>query len=72
MVFKIASHENKRSVRNCDREKNEIAKRCWEAGHNFSWDQKEVVNRKSNCLKNPNHINKISCMLPERLPSNLW
>ena len=45
-------------------------------GKDFSWDQKKVVDRESmlipgnitetiHSLKNPNHINKISCMLPE-------
>ena len=47
----------------------------WEADYNFSWDQKKVVDRESrliprkiketiHSLKNPNHINKISYMLP--------
>ena len=62
--------------------KNEIAKHCWEADHNFNWDQKKVVDRKSrliprkiketiHSLKNPNHINKISYMLPEIWLPNL-
>ena len=29
----------------CD--KNEITKHCWEADHNFSWDQKKVVDREA-------------------------
>ena len=68
--------EHKRYVRNCDCDKNEIAKHCWEADHNLNWDQKKVVDRESrliprkiketiHSLKNPNHINKISYMLPE-------
>ena len=32
-------HESKRSFRNCNCEKNEIAKHCWEADHNFNWYQ---------------------------------
>ena len=66
----------KRSLRNCDCDKNEIAKHCWEADHNFNWDQKKVLDRKSRLipkkiketihyLKNPNHIDKISYILPE-------
>ena len=66
----------KRPVRNCDCEKNEIAKQCWEADHNFSWDLKKVVDSGSRLtprniketiyyLKNPNLIKKMSCMLPE-------
>ena len=37
--LKWRSHEHKRSVRNCDYDKNETAKHCYEADHNFSWDQ---------------------------------
>ena len=35
--FKQHSNNLKRSVRNCDCEKNEIVKYCWEPNHNFSW-----------------------------------
>ena len=67
---------NLKDLPNCDCDKNEIAKHCWEADHNFGWDQKEVVDRESRLiprkiketihyLKNPNHINKISYTLPE-------
>ena len=55
---------------------------CWEAGHNFSWDQKKVVDRESrliprkiketmHSMKNPNHINKISYTLSEMWLPNL-
>ena len=37
------SDEHKRFVSNCDCDKNEIAKHCWEADHNFNWDQKKVI-----------------------------
>ena len=48
-----------------------LAKHCWEADHNFNWDQKKVIDRESrltpreiketiHSLKNANHINKIS------------
>ena len=63
---------------NCDFEKNEMAKHCWEADHNFIWDQKNVVDSGSESrliprkiketiyfLKNPNHIKKISYMFSE-------
>ena len=80
--LKSRSDEHKRSVRNCDCDKNEIAKHCWEADHNFSWNQKKVIDRESrliprkiketiHSLKNPNHINKISNMLPEIWLPNL-
>ena len=34
--LKSRSDEHKRSVRNCDCDKNETAKHCWEADHNFN------------------------------------
>ena len=37
----------KRSVTNSDCEKNEITKQCLKADHNFTWDQKRVVDRES-------------------------
>ena len=43
--LKARSDERKRSVKNCDCDKNEIAKHCWKADHNFSWDQKKVIHR---------------------------
>ena len=80
--LKSRSDEHKRSARNCDRDKNETAKHCWEADHNFNLDQKKAIDRESrliprknkktiNSLKNPNHINKISYMLPEIWLPNL-
>ena len=73
---KSHSDEHKRSIRNCDCDKIEIAKHCWEADHNFNWDQKKVINKESSLipwkiketmhsLKNSNHINKISYMHPK-------
>ena len=73
--LKSRSDEHKRSVRNCDCDKNEIAKQCWEADHNFNWDQKKVVDRESrliprkiketiHSLKNPNTLTKFpTCFL---------
>ena len=81
--LKSHSDEHKRSIRNCDCDKNEIAKQCWEAHHNFNWDQKKVIDRKIpmkipmkikeniHSLKNPNHINKVSYMLTEIWLPNL-
>ena len=37
--LKSRSNEHKRSVRNCNCEKNKIAKHCWEADHNLIWNQ---------------------------------
>ena len=35
---------------NCNREKNETAKHCWEVEHSFSWDQRKVVDRESRLI----------------------
>ena len=80
--LKSRSDEHKRSVTNRDCVKNEIAKHCWEADHNFNWDQKKVIDRESRLIprkiketihsfKNPNHINKIHYVLPEIWLPNL-
>ena len=80
--LKSRSDEHKRSVRNCDYDKNETAKHCWEADNSFNWGQKKVIYKKSrliprkvketiHSLKNPNHVNKISYMLPEIWLPNL-
>ena len=80
--LKSRSDEHKRSISNCSCDKNEIAKYCWEADRNFNWVQMEVTDRENrsiprkiketiHCLKNPNHINKISYMLPEIWLPNL-
>ena len=52
--LKSCSDEHKISVRNCDWDKNEIVKHCWEADHN--WDQKKVIDRESRLI--PRKINK--------------
>ena len=80
--LKLHSDEHKRSVSECNCDKNESAKHFWEADHNFIWDQKKVIDRESRLiprkvkemihfLKNPNHINKIWYMLLEIWLSNL-
>ena len=80
--LKSRSDEHKRSARNCDCDKNEIAKHCWEADYDFNWNQNKVIDRENRLiprkiketihyLKNPNHINKISHMLPEIRLRNL-
>ena len=62
--------------RNCDREKNEIVKHCWEAVPNYSCDQKNVGYRENRLiprkiketihfLRSPNHFNEISYMFSE-------
>ena len=48
--LKSRSDEHKRSARNCDCDKNEIAKHCWEADHNFNWDQKKFIDRESGLI----------------------
>ena len=80
--LKSRSDEHKRSAKNGNCDKNEIAKHCWEANHNFNCDQKKVVDRECkliprkikeiiHSLKNPNNINKISYMLPGMWLRNL-
>ena len=80
--LKLRSDEHKRCIRNCHCDKNEIAKHCWEADQNFNWDQKNVIDRENrlipmkiketiHSLKKPNHINKISHMLPKIWLPNL-
>ena len=71
----------KKSVRNCNCDKSEIGKHCWEAEQNFNWGQKKVIDRENrlilreiketiHSLKNPNDIDKIPYMLREiRLPN---
>ena len=48
--LKSRSEEDKRSAKNCDCDQNEIAKQCWEADHNFSLDQKKVVDRENRLI----------------------
>ena len=48
--LKSLSDESKRSIRNCDCDKNETAKYSWEADYNFSWDQKKVVDKESRLI----------------------
>ena len=45
--LKSRPDEQKGSVKNCNCDKNKIAKHCWEANHNFNWDQKKVIDRKA-------------------------
>ena len=67
--LKSRSDIEKKSLKICVNEKNEIPKDCCEEGFNFNWDLKKVVYRaswlipkkiKTYCLKNYNHVNKIS------------
>ena len=80
--LKSRSDEHKRSVRNCDCDKNEIAKHCWEADHNFNWNQKKVIDRESrliprkiketrHSLKKSNQLKNISYILPQIWLPNL-
>ena len=80
--FKAQSEECKKSVRNCNCDKSEIGKHCWEAEQNFNWGQKKVIDRENrlilreiketiHSLKNPNDIDKIPYMLREIWLPNL-
>ena len=49
--------ESKRSLKSrldehkrCNCDKNGIAKHCWEACHNFNWDQQKVIDRESRLI----------------------
>ena len=48
--LKSQSDQHKRSVTNCDCDRNKTAKHCWEADHNFKWDQKKVIHRESRLI----------------------
>ena len=72
--LKLHLDEHERSVRDCDCEKNEIAKQFFEVNDNFSWDQKKTVNSESrltprknketiHCKRNPNHKKFPICFL---------
>ena len=64
-LLKLHSEEHKRSVRNFDCDKNEIVKHCWEADHNFNWDQKKVIDKESRSI-----LRKIKeTMLPRNMAS---
>ena len=50
--LKSRSDEKKKKsfVRNCDFDKNEIVKHCWEADRNFSWGQKKVIDKENRLI----------------------
>ena len=48
--LKSCSDEHKRSVRNCNCDRNQTAKHCWEADHKFNSDQKKVIDRESRLI----------------------
>ena len=41
----MQSVEHKSFIKECIRNKNEIARHWWEKYHNFYWDQKKVVDK---------------------------
>ena len=80
--LKSRSDKHKISVTNCACGKNEIVKHCDEADSNFNWDQKKAIDREKrlisrkdketiHSLKSPNHIYRVSYMLPEIWICNL-
>ena len=67
--LKSRSNEQKRSVRNCDCDKNDTANHCWEAVHNLTGIRGKLLDREGrlisrktketiNFWKNPNQIFK--------------
>ena len=49
-LLKLRSDKHKRSVRNSNFEKHEIAKQRWEVDYNFCWYHNKVVNRESKLI----------------------
>ena len=50
LVTVLRSDDHKRSIKNCNRKRNEIAKCCWEAERNFSWDKERGVDRENRSI----------------------
>ena len=76
--FGVRYKEHNRAVRNGDTDKNEIADHCWENDHEMNWDERKVIDTEAyikdrkiketiHSLKDENHINSISYILP-----NIW
>ena len=61
--LKSRSDEHKKSVRNCDFDKNKTPKHSWEADHNFDWDLKKVIDRESRLI--PRKIKEIHTSFEE-------
>ena len=75
VVYQINCQDHQRAVTNCDTEKNEIAKHCWENDHVMDWQNKKVIDQEQNMVArkiketihsigNENSINNISYNLP--------
>ena len=73
--FNQRSKEHQRAVTNCDTEKNEIAKHCWDKDHVMDWQNKKVIDQEQNMVArkiketihsigNENSINGVSYNLP--------
>ena len=62
--LKSQNLKQKRSVTNCDCDKNKIAKNCWDADHNFNWYQKKFVDREIRLI--PKKIKKTVHSLKNR------
>ena len=54
LSLKSRSSEHKRSVKNCNSRKNEIAKHCSEAPDNYSSNQKKAADRESTLIPEKN------------------
>ena len=60
LVTVLRSDDHKRSIKNCNRKRNEIAKCCWEAEHNFSWDKERGVDRENRSI--PSKIKELQSL----------
>ena len=76
--FGVRYKEHDRAVRNGDTDKNEIADHCWENDHEMNWDERKIIDTEAyikerkiketiHSIKDRNHINSISYILP-----NIW
>ena len=59
MFDRLLNAHPKRSVKNCDTEKNKTAKHCWQNDNIFNWDEKKVMDdfkQVNSCKNQTNHI----------------
>ena len=60
MFDRLLNAHPKRSVKNCDTEKNKTAKHCWQNDNIFNWDEKEVIDdfKQVNSCENQTNLSK--------------
>ena len=55
---------------NCNCNKNETVKHCWGGYHNFSWNQKKVVDRENMLIPRTNKETIHTLRSPNRIKKN--